>query len=208
MTTPTIKVTGPDGRILKPTWRKRADGLVRKGRAYYTAEDHIVLSFTPSDTDAPSDTYTTETEIQIMSQENINISETKPAEEVRTDTKLTVDYLLTQLEKIASDTKYLQNTIEAIKSIPSGHPGDEAGHGKAHALSDVVKCRETTNQQLIGLYEKQLNVLTSERRTSVKTAALDIVMTVIRDENMSPDDKINALEQVSNNLDTVRFLSE
>ena len=195
MTTPTIRVTDPNGRMLSPTWRKRADGLVKKGRAYYTAEDHIVLTFTPSDGIA-------QTEENTMSNENIN-TPTQP-----TDSMLTVDYLLTQLEKITADTAYLTAAIEAIKSIGTGNPGDIAGQGKATALGDAVKCRETTNQQLISLYTKLLDGLTAERIPTPKAAALDIMMTVVKDGALSADEKITMLEKVSDNLETVRFLSE
>ena len=37
----------------------------------------------------------------------------------------------------------------------AGHASpDVAGQAKAKALGDVVRCRETTNQQLLAFYEK------------------------------------------------------
>lgn len=84
-----------------------------------------------------------------------------------TDTKsskLTVDYLLEQIEKIANDTDYLYKTIEALNSMENaGVPGDMTGHAKADALSSVVKSRETTNQQLLSMY-MQMYVTLSDKQ--------------------------------------------
>jgi len=72
---------------------------------------------------------------------------------------LTIADILQRLDKIAADTAHLDKAIAALQSITQSNdpgqmnsPGDIAGKEKAHALCDVVKCRETTNQQLIALY--------------------------------------------------------
>ncbi|MDR2686500.1 MAG: hypothetical protein LBB75_02010 [Oscillospiraceae bacterium] len=73
--------------------------------------------------------------------------------------QLTLEYLLGKIDQIASDTAYLHETIAALQDMksdpgPPGSPGDIAGQAKANALCDVVKCRETTSQQLIALYRQ------------------------------------------------------
>jgi hypothetical protein len=73
---------------------------------------------------------------------------------------LTMEYLLGKIDQIASDTAYLREVITALQRMQSApefadNPmGDNAGAEKAEALSDVVKCRETTNQQMIALYKQ------------------------------------------------------
>lgn len=66
--------------------------------------------------------------------------------------QLTMEYLLGKIEQITNNTAYLSETIAALQSITQGAVGDIAGQGKAMALGDVVKSRETTNQQLVALY--------------------------------------------------------
>ena len=36
----------------------------------------------------------------------------------------------------------------------AGSPGNVMGRAKAQALGDIVRCRETTNQQLLDLYKR------------------------------------------------------
>ena len=79
------------------------------------------------------------------------------------NSKLTVDYLLEQIEKIANDTEYLYKTLDALNSLENaGVPGDMTGEAKANALSSVVKSRETTNQQLLSVYTQMYLTLTSD----------------------------------------------
>lgn len=43
-----------------------------------------------------------------------------------------------------------------------GHPGSPdniQGQAKAQAICDIVKCRETTNQQMLSMYEKMYDDL-------------------------------------------------
>lgn len=77
-----------------------------------------------------------------------------------TNNKLTINYLLAQIEKIANETGYLHEVIEALNNMDnSGVPGDMTGHAKAEALADVVKCREATNQQLLSTYTQMYLML-------------------------------------------------
>lgn len=89
--------------------------------------------------------------------ENMNIEATETVETVETavvSEKYTLDYVLEQIEKIQADTEHIKSVIcELGQNIqdPSGFRGE--------ALGDVVKCRETTNQQLIAFYEKMYDDL-------------------------------------------------
>lgn len=87
------------------------------------------------------------------------MSEEKIINEKAAASKLTMDYVLTQIENIAAQTTYLNEVVSELSKMfapaPVAYaPEDVAGKAKAEALGDVVRCRETTNQQLLTFYEK------------------------------------------------------
>ena len=73
---------------------------------------------------------------------------------------LTMEYLLGKIDQLANDTAYLRETVAALQDLKpdpafADNPeGDNASTAKAQALGSAIKCRETTNQQLIALYTK------------------------------------------------------
>ena len=76
------------------------------------------------------------------------------------DNKVELSWLLQQIAAIQSDTDYLYHTIQQLaemgvgESGEAGSPGDVMGQAKAEALGDIVRCRETTNQQLLDIYKR------------------------------------------------------
>ena len=136
-----IIVLDEQGNEYEATYPKRAKGLVKSGRARFVDEKTICLACPPANM-----------EDNVMSEEKI-INEKTAA------SKLTMNYVLAQIENIASQTAYLNETISELgkmfASTPVAYsPEDVAGAAKAQALGDVVRCRETTNQQLLTFYEK------------------------------------------------------
>ncbi len=97
--------------------------------------------------------------------ENMAI-ETKPTE------KLTMDYVLEQIEKISSETDYLQNAISELSKTNSTGPGDVGTQEKAHALGEIVTSRECTNQRLLSLYEKMYDDLKSQSSEKERLVAM------------------------------------
>lgn len=101
--------------------------------------------------------------------------------------KLTVNYILEQLEKIRTDTEYLHQAISQLGQLGNAQiPGDVAGAAKAEALGNVVKCRETTNQKLIAFYEKLYSELNPQY--SMKERAFFIVERMDKAGQLSPED--------------------
>lgn len=129
-----ILVVDEQGNEYEATYPKRAKGLVKKGRARFISENMICLACPPD-------------KLEDNDMQNIeNNSDTS---------KLTMNYVLEQIEKISQQTDYLMETIEKLGQMPVANaPGDVAGSAKAEALGTVVKCRETTNQQLLKFYER------------------------------------------------------
>ena len=81
-----------------------------------------------------------------------------------TETQLTMDYVLAKIEAIRLDTAHLHEAIAALRDTTAAGPGDIVGQEKAKALGDIVRCRETTNQQLLKLYEKMYDDLQGKDR--------------------------------------------
>lgn len=83
------------------------------------------------------------------------MSEEKTINEMATAPELSMSYILAQIGNIAAETSYLKEAISELGEMPVAcGPGDIAGQAKAQALGDIVRCRETTNQQLLKFYEK------------------------------------------------------
>ncbi|MBE6616124.1 MAG: hypothetical protein E7631_12570 [Ruminococcaceae bacterium] len=211
------------GNEREPTWPKRAEGLVKKGRAYRLAEDHICL-IDPSDGQSdhaeenctavhPSDIQKISEETYMNTQENVKneaIETEKIAEEIRSWGKLSMDYVLDKIEAVRKDSEYLYKTVHALEAMQvSQGPEDIAGQAKAQALADVVRCRETTNQQLIQLYTRMYDDLKptggSCESTSTRLQALEMVKHLIVNAD-DMDDLPEILESMQNFCDSLRFI--
>lgn len=76
-----------------------------------------------------------------------------------------IEYILLQIAKIQEQTGHLNIAIEKLSSMGDGEsggpgsPGNIQGQAKAQAIGDIVRCRETTNQQMLTLYEKMYDDL-------------------------------------------------
>ena len=86
------------------------------------------------------------------------------------EVEYSIPYLLYQIALIQSDTAYLSEVAGKLAAMSdgdsgeAGSPGNIQGQAKAEALGDIIKCRETTNQQLLRLYEKMYDDLTGKNR--------------------------------------------
>ena len=126
-----IIVVDEQGNQYEATYPKRAKGLVKNGRARFVDEHTICLACPPNDDNL----------------EDRNMSENKEL--------LTVDYILSQIEKIVDQTAHIHEAIAQLGELNYGAP--ECGappDDRAHALSEIVRCRETTNQQFLAFYQK------------------------------------------------------
>lgn len=168
------------GNRYEATYPKRAKGLVKNGRARFVDETTICLACPPN----------RDLEVHNMSEnmENREISQIAEAAEQRaTGGKLSMEYILDQIEKIAGQTEYLYQVIDKLGSMADGDnadgmsPGNTLGQAKAEALGNVVQSREATNQQLLQFYEKMYDDLKPKSQDSmtgrqkVVTALLEIL---------------------------------
>ena len=131
-----IEVVDEAGNVYEPTWPKRAKVLVKHGRARFVDENRICLT-------CPPDIKTEETPV------NNNIFG-----------EMTVADILTRINNIINQTGYITSAFESLVQMGDGDsgncgaPGNIMGKAKADAVAEVVRARETTNQQILYLYEK------------------------------------------------------
>ena len=132
-----IEVVDEAGNVYEPTWPKRAKGLVKPGRARFVDENKICLT-------CPPDIKTEETHMS-----NTNIFG-----------EMTVADILNRINNIINQTGYITSAFESLVQMGDGDsgdcgsPGNIMGRAKAEAVAEVVRARETTNQQILRLYEK------------------------------------------------------
>ncbi len=81
------------------------------------------------------------------------------------DNKVELSWLLQQIAAIQGDTEYLKAGLDQLFQMGVGDsgesysPGNILGKAKADALGSMIRGRETTNQQLLQLYEKMYDDL-------------------------------------------------
>ena len=148
-----IIVVDEQGNHYESTYPKRAKGLVKNGRARFIDKNKICLVFLPNQN-------LEDKNMSDITNNNLDntINETSISTEV--PTTLTIEQIFEQIQKIINQTEHLNQALETLNSIPSGDsgdaysPGDLAGEAKAKSIGDVVRERETTNQQTLRLLEK------------------------------------------------------
>ena len=173
-----IIVVDEQGNYYEATYPKRAKGLVKNGRARFIDENTICLACPP---------YNMEDNNMSNNTENMAM-ETKPTE------KLTMDYVLEQIEKIATEREYLHDAIFELSKTNSGGPGDIGAQGKAQALGEIVSSREQTNQKLLSLYEKMYDDLKSQSIPSEKERRISMLLGELSNHHLSDSSK-TAIEQ-------------
>lgn len=79
-----------------------------------------------------------------------------------------IPYILRQVAALQADTAYLNEAISKLADMADGSPGspgspgDIQGQAKAEAFADIIRCRESTNQQILRLYERMYEDLRRE----------------------------------------------
>ena len=110
--------------------------------------------------------------------------------------KLTINYVLNQIEQIVKDNEYIHNALEQLALMPKSDPGDIAGQEKAKAIGDIVRCRETTNQQALHLYEKMYDDL--KPQSVMPSERMQIIHSLIETlgDGITPIEAKEALENI------------
>ena len=177
-----ILVVDEEGNEYEATWPKRARGLVKNGRARFLSENKICLACPPRiDMEDNEMTDSILTDVIIMEKEhsmdivtaNAQAEENGASEDsgMAADaerTSVDMTYIFNQIRAIQEQTEYLNEAIKSLSLMSDGDsgdcgaPGNIMGEAKAQAIGDVVRCRETTNQQLLNFYISVYNDLKSQ----------------------------------------------
>ncbi len=98
------------------------------------------------------------------------------AEMQETNVTYSVEYILTKMAEIQAETAYLNEALANLSTMSdgdsggAGSPGNMLGAEKAKAFGDIVRCRETTNQQMLRMYEKMYDNLTTSKQSASSEA--------------------------------------
>ena len=173
-----IMVVDELGNEYEATYPKRAKGLVKNGRARFIDENTICLACPPH------------IELEEATVSSTTKTTTKPKD------KLTINYVLNQIEQIVKDNEYIHNALEQLALMPKSDPGDIAGQEKAKAIGDIVRCRETTNQQALRLYEKMYDDL--KPQSVMPSERMQIIHSLIETlgDGITPIEAKEALENI------------
>ena len=192
-----IRVVDELGKEYEATYLKRAKGLVKNGRARFIDENTICLVCPPE----------IELEDNDMSENKSVVVEATATTPIEEPQKLTINYVLEQIEKIQNQTDHIGMALAALGNMvpkTNSTTPDVAGAEQAEAIAEVVESREATNQKLIALYEKMYDDL-KPKEESAKSKALEIISKIVTE--MSFYDTEQGAEILSNMLDTIRHLN-
>ena len=188
-----VIVVDEQGNEYEATYPKRAKGLVKKGRARFVEENKICLACPPNE-------YLEDKEMS----ENTNVNTQENSVEQKNEIGL--DYIFAEIKAIREQTEYLNEALRMLEGVKSGGPGDVGAEGKANGIASVVKCRETTNQQILRFYEKVYDDLHQREKIQVgeKVAlvksAFDNVLAYISEMNLSPEDRFASVGDVTEHI--------
>lgn len=192
--TKNILVVDQNGNKCGTTYRKRAKGLVKKGRARFISENKICLIVPQEQTTEWQEEKAVSGFLPDM---EANMADYENPIEQQPEEMYTIPYILKQLEKIAFEADYLKNVVNDISQIGKGEDTDsEANAAKAEALKSVVLCRETTYQQMIAFYNKMYDDLKPKPETT-EQRALNLIENLTT-ANIARDEKELLLKSIEN----------
>lgn len=125
---------------------------------------------------------------------------------------LTVKDIFDAIGQLRSESAYLNNALSTLSDIPCsgtgapGSPGDIGAQAKANAIADVIKCRETTNQQMLAFYQRMYDDIVNAENQAFATKA-EVIQKSFRDlmtcracTELDPEDKLSALSEMSGRI--------
>ena len=100
-----------------------------------------------------------------------------------TEPKLTIGYILQQMEKIRADSGHIHEALIRLQEMaphaPSQYAQDSASEAKAKAINAVITAREATNQKLLDMYNTMYQDIKPES-TLTRSDALSDLLSAVR----------------------------
>lgn len=154
--TKNIIVVDEHGKKYGTTYPRRAKGLVKQGRARFLARNMLCLM---QGLACPPEQNLEDKNMSEQTIENSVVENSMAGNEKENmeqgGSRHSMEYCLEQIERIGRQTEYLNQVIAELRQLDNASSCAQ----KAMALSDIVKCRETTNQQMLHFYEKMYDDL-------------------------------------------------
>ena len=182
-----IVVVDEQGNFYESTYPRRAKGLVKNGRARFINENTICLVSLPNQN----------VEDNFMS-DNVNVNNEVNNEicEPSVSIKPTMNYILEQITKITSQTEYLNQTVQTIGNVSDS----EYAFEQSESLVNIVRERELTNRQALGMLEKIYDDLKpvndNEAEMVTKKFKFDVINSlIVHNEDGDNNDLIRDLIQ-------------
>ena len=171
-----IVVVDEYGTANESTWLKRANGLVKKGRARWLDERTICLACPPERTE--------DNHMENTSQADAAAERSAEAEVTKqTDSKLgglTIEGLLDRMDAIRKEMLFMNELLSTMESITNQGGEDDAGH-IAQATSQAFIARETTCQQQLRFLERIYSDHFSAPSEEEKTARIRMILDKMND---------------------------
>ena len=188
--TKNVIVVDEQGNQYEATYPRRAEGLVKNGRARFVDDTH--------------------TKICLACPPNENLEDKKMSENIITtaveteNTEITAKYFLDQIEKIRQDSKHVYDAIEKLGAVKSGCSNDIGAQGTAQALETIVQARETTNQKMIDFYTKAYEecLANDEARRDKKIQLAQQIWLSYFDHVASMIDNEDSVHQTKSNVES------
>jgi len=170
-----IIVVDENGTVFEPTWLKRANGLVKKGRARWLDERTICLACPPEQTE--------DNRMDINMQTETVTAETTAADTQQPEPRqggLTLEGLLDRMDAIRQEMLSMKELALAMETIANQGGEDDAGH-IAEATSQAFIARETTCQQQLRFLEQVYRDRFSAPSDEERTARIRMILDKLND---------------------------
>lgn len=165
-----IIVVDENGTVFESTWPKRANGLVKKGRARWLDEKTICLARPPEQTE--------DNKMENMKQAE---AVTEPAADRKDKLGgLTIEGLLDRMDAIRKEMVYMSQICATMENITNQGEKEDVGH-VAEATSNAFVARETTCQQQLRFLEKIYDDYFSAPSEEVKTERTRMILNSMND---------------------------
>ena len=166
-----IIVVDNNGTVLESTWLKRANGLVKKGRARWLNEKTICLACPPEQVEDNKMENSKQTEV---------ITERSAETENTTPGGMTVESLLNRMDAVRQEMLSMKELARTMETIANQGGEDNAGH-IAEAASQAFIARETTCQQQLRFLERVYNDHFSAPSEEARTARTRMILDSMND---------------------------
>ncbi len=189
-----IIVVDENGTVFESTWLKRANGLVKKGRARWLDGNTICLACPPEQMEDSEMENDRQTE---TAAERIDDTESAKQPDSRLG-KLTIEDLLDRMDAIRKEMLFMNELLSTMENITNQGGGkDGAGH-IAEATGQAFIARETTCQQQLRFLERVYNdhfsVPSEEARTARTRMILDSMNDIIPSLDYSDENGSGSVE--------------